>query len=441
MSPEPVIRVRDLEKRYRVWTHAPPTNLKERVRIMAASLRAHARLGERAQFRHEVWALRGVSFDVRRGEVLGVIGHNGAGKSTLLAILSRITEPSAGRAEIHGRVSSLLEVGTGFHPELSGRDNVLLNGAILGMSRAETKKKFDEIVEFSGVRDFIDIPVKRYSSGMQVRLAFAVAAHLDPEVLLLDEVLAVGDAAFQAKCHARIEEISRSGRTVLFVSHDVASVARLCEKAIVLHQGRIAYEGPAEEAAERYLLGGEERLDTSRRKDPRSPVSIGRVEVRSADGKGAVRIGAPLQIGVEIDAREATRLSDLRLELAINHPTGLRVVLSTDLEDPGRLAQETVAGRAALVCMVEELPLKPGTYSVGVLLSRHGELIDKVDRAADFTLLSAPFYASGSVPSNYPAPVLVRHSWVLEELASPEIDACSEDATSAATVSNARSVP
>jgi homopolymeric O-antigen transport system ATP-binding protein len=431
MSSQPVIRVRDLEKRYRVWTHAPPTNLKERVRIAASSLRARAHLGEREQFRQEVWALRGVSFGVTRGEVLGVIGPNGAGKSTLLAILSRITEPSAGRVEIRGRVSSLLEVGTGFHPELSGRDNVFLNGAILGMSRAETKKKFDEIVEFSGVGEFIDIPVKRYSSGMQVRLAFAVAAHLDPEVLLLDEVLAVGDASFQAKCHARVEEIARSGRTVLFVSHDAASVARLCQNAIVLRQGLVAYTGPADEAVEHYLLSGREGIAEGGYRDTASPVSVGRVEIRGDEGKGPVQVGAPLQIAVELEAREATRLGELRVDFVINHPTGLRVALSTDFEDPGRLSGETIAGRSTLVCRLEELPLKPGAYTVGVLLWRHGELIGRVNRAADLTLVSGPFFGSGSVPSNYPAPVLVRHSWLLEESASPEIDARTGAVTSA----------
>jgi lipopolysaccharide transport system ATP-binding protein len=440
MSSEPVIRVRDLEKRYRVWTHAPPTNLKERVRITGASLRARAHLGERTQFRKEVWALRGVSFDVRRGEVFGVIGPNGAGKSTLLTILSRITEPSAGRAEIQGRVSSLLEVGTGFHPELSGRDNVFLNGAILGMSRAETKKKFDEIVEFSGVRDFMDIPVKRYSSGMQVRLAFAVAAHLDPEVLLLDEVLAVGDAAFQAKCHARIDEISRSGRTVLFVSHDVGSVARLCENAIVLREGRIAYSGPAEVAVEQYLLRDQDGSEGELRRyrNPHSPVGIGRVEIRSGEirsgeGTAMIRTGAPLEIAVEIDARRPTRLREVRLDLAIYHATGAQyVALSTDIDGGENVAAETITGRASLVCALDGLPLKPGAYTVGATLYRHGELVDQVDRAADLTLVPGPFFASGSVPSNYPAPVLVRHTWALTEPTSSGADGHPGVATSAA---------
>ncbi len=199
------------------------------------------------------WALKDVSFAVQHGEVLGVIGRNGAGKSTLLKILSRITEPTTGRAEIHGRVGSLLEVGSGFHPELSGRDNIYLNGAILGMRRAEIEHKFDAIVEFAEVGSFIDTPVKRYSSGMHMRLAFAVAAHLDPEILFIDEVLAVGDAAFQKKCLGKMGEVAKQGRTVLFVSHNLTAVATLCHKVVWLHQGQVVKHGRADEVIAKYL--------------------------------------------------------------------------------------------------------------------------------------------------------------------------------------------
>ena len=205
--------------------------------------------------REEIWALKDVSFSVDEGEVVGFIGRNGAGKSTLLKILTRITPPTEGSAWIRGRVGSILEVGTGFHPELTGRENTYLNGAILGMSRREIRAKFDEIVEFSGIGKFIDTPVKRYSSGMYVRLAFAVAAHLDPEVLIIDEVLAVGDYEFQQRCMGRIEDISTSGRTVLFVSHDMQAITRLCTRAYWLHDGRVQAEGPAEEVVSRYLEG------------------------------------------------------------------------------------------------------------------------------------------------------------------------------------------
>jgi lipopolysaccharide transport system ATP-binding protein len=200
-----------------------------------------------------IWALRDVSFEVRRGEVLGIIGRNGAGKSTLLKILSRITEPTEGRAVVHGRVGSLLEVGTGFHPELTGRENVYLNGAILGMRKAEIERKFDEIVAFAEIEKFLDTPVKRYSSGMYVRLAFAVAAHLEPEILLVDEVLAVGDVAFQKKCLAKMEGVACEGRTVLFVSHNMPAVKALCSEGIWLNEGEIRMVGTAARTVERYL--------------------------------------------------------------------------------------------------------------------------------------------------------------------------------------------
>jgi lipopolysaccharide transport system ATP-binding protein len=209
-----------------------------------------------------VWALRGVSFQVERGEVLGIIGKNGAGKSTLLKILSRITDPSRGRVEIRGRVASLLEVGTGFHPELTGRENVYLNGTILGMTKKEVDQRFDEIVDFSGVERFIDTPVKRYSSGMTVRLAFSVAAHLDPEVLIVDEVLAVGDAEFQKKCLGKMESVSKEGRTILFVSHNMAAVAQLCGRAILLREGRVTRDGPASQVVSEYLSSGSESHST-----------------------------------------------------------------------------------------------------------------------------------------------------------------------------------
>jgi lipopolysaccharide transport system ATP-binding protein len=203
-----------------------------------------------------IWALKDVSFEVKHGEVLGIIGPNGAGKSTLLKILSRITEPTGGYAEIRGRVGSLLEVGTGFHPELTGRENIYLNGAILGMSKAEIRRKFDDIVSFAGVEKFIDTPVKRYSSGMQVRLAFAVAAHLEPEILIIDEVLAVGDAEFQKRCLGKMDEVSRSGRTVLFVSHNMAAIKALCRRAILLQAGRKLFDDSAPLVVNRYLLTG-----------------------------------------------------------------------------------------------------------------------------------------------------------------------------------------
>ena len=245
----------------------------------------------------EFWALKDVSFEVRRGEVLGIIGRNGAGKSTLLKILSRITEPSEGRVTIDGRVASLLEVGTGFHPELTGRENIYLNGAILGMTRAEIRRKFDEIVAFAEIEKFLDTPVKRYSSGMYVRLAFAVAAHLEPEILIVDEVLAVGDAEFQKKCLGKMSEVAGGGRTVLFVSHNMAAVGTLAGRALLLDSGAVAVNGSLSEALSRYLSDG------ASGKTYRRPAGniceaphISRVEVLTSELNGTHRYGQPLEL-------------------------------------------------------------------------------------------------------------------------------------------------
>jgi lipopolysaccharide transport system ATP-binding protein len=259
---QPVIRVENLSKLYRLGRREEraSTLLGAMGRFLAAPLQNYRRLRRLTHFEDAakaddiLWALRDVSFDVAAGEIVGVIGRNGAGKSTLLKILSRIMPPTRGRAEIHGRLASLLEVGTGFHPELSGRDNVFLNGAILGMTRREIASKFDEIVAFAEIEKFIDTPVKRYSSGMYVRLAFAVAAHLEPEILVVDEVLAVGDAAFQLKCLGMMQSVSsREGRTVLFVSHSMQAITTLCTRALIFEAGRLAASGTAQDMAARYL--------------------------------------------------------------------------------------------------------------------------------------------------------------------------------------------
>jgi homopolymeric O-antigen transport system ATP-binding protein len=255
-----IISIEQLGKRYVIAHQRERAHYKTLRETMTLKVRDvlngwHVRNGnngvEKAT-REEFWALKDVSFEVKRGEVLGIIGRNGAGKSTLLKLLSRITEPSCGRMRIRGRVACLLEVGTGFHPELTGRENVFLNGAILGMSKAEIKRKFDEIVAFSEVEKFLDTPVKRYSSGMYVRLAFAVAAHLEPEILIIDEVLAVGDAQFQKKCLGKMHDVSREGRTVLFVSHNMAAVRQLTSRSLVLSQGRTVFNGTTEDAIARY---------------------------------------------------------------------------------------------------------------------------------------------------------------------------------------------
>jgi lipopolysaccharide transport system ATP-binding protein len=407
------IEVEGLGKRYRVWTQSRPTNLKERVR---SALTRTERRGDRPW--QDIWALRDVTFDVEPGEVLGVIGPNGAGKSTLLTILAQITEPTLGEARIRGRVSSLLEVGTGFHPELSGRDNVFLNGAILGMSRAETTRKYDQIVEFSGVRDFIDIPVKRYSTGMYVRLAFAVAAHLDPEVLLLDEVLAVGDQAFQQQCLARIQEMTRSGRTVLFVSHDVNSVARLCRRGLVIRGGGVDFLGDVDGAIEHYL-GTREVMTSggdlnSVEREGNGKVRFRSVAVRRPDGD-AVVADQPMEIALSLAVPAPIASEHVQAHVRIRSATaGDLITLSTRFDPDTGFPSGTIEDGTTIVCRVDELPLRAGHYFLSFSLDRLGELYDSVADQLEFTVHPSDFFGAGVLPSDHDGPVLVRHAWRAE---------------------------
>ncbi|MEX1071358.1 MAG: ABC transporter ATP-binding protein [Anaerolineales bacterium] len=300
------------------------------VRLLKGELRHRA---------EKIWALRDVSFEVQRGKVLGVIGRNGAGKSTLLKILSRVTEPSAGYAEIHGRVGSLLEVGTGFHPELTGRENIYLNGAVLGMKRREIAGKFDEIVEFSGVEKFIDTAVKHYSSGMYLRLAFSVAAHLEPEILVVDEVLAVGDAEFQRKCLGKMSDVAEAGRTVLFVSHNMSAILRLTEESIVLEKGEMVYRAPTREAVDYYMAAGlsqsgervwfDEEIPADAA--PFKPISM---RVRDPQGKVADTVIARQPLEIEIEYELAQAIQGLRVGVYLQTIRGEVVFTSFDTDEP-----------------------------------------------------------------------------------------------------------
>jgi len=325
-----------------------------------------------------IWALKDVSFDVEQGQVLGVIGRNGAGKSTLLKILSRVTEPSAGEVRIRGRVGSLLEVGTGFHPELTGRENIYLNGAILGMQRSEIERKFDEIVAFSGVEKFIDTPVKRYSSGMYLRLAFAVAAHLEPEILVVDEVLAVGDAEFQRKCLGKMSDVAQAGRTVLFVSHNMSAILRLTEETIVLERGRLAMRAPTAEAVDYYMSSGfsktGERLwtpdEVPASARPFRPIAL-RVRGRRGAVVDTVRSVEPFTIEIEY-ALDAP-IQGLRMGLYLMSMRGEYVFTSFDTDDPEKFERYTVreAGRYRSVCTVPGDLLNEGRYALGINASAY----------------------------------------------------------------------
>ena len=322
-----------------------------------------------AELDETFWALRDISFEVDRGEVVGVIGHNGAGKSTLLKVLSRITEPTIGIAEIHGRVGSLLEVGTGFHPELTGRENIFLNGAILGMARSEIAARFDEIVAFSEVEKFIDTPVKHYSSGMGLRLAFAVAAHLEPEILIVDEVLAVGDAAFQQKCLGKMGEVAEAGRTVLLVSHNMGAINRLCERAILLSEGELVLDGPTGEVVSAYLSAGRPIVSSWERPQDGSEQPEGEAileSVRILDEDQVPADVLPFDKGFRIEIVYTLRIPirGVAVLCAVNNDRGDVIWMSedTDTTDLGGKVREP--GTYTSTCFVPPHLVRPGRYQL-----------------------------------------------------------------------------
>jgi lipopolysaccharide transport system ATP-binding protein len=384
------VRVDGIGKRYQLGAAERLASSFREAIVNAAS--APFRRLERLRGRTEdgwFWALREMSFDVAAGEVLAVIGRNGAGKSTLLKVLSRITEPSAGRIELRGRVASLLEVGTGFHPDLTGRENVFLNGAILGMKRAEIRRKFDAIVEFAELARFIDTPVKHYSSGMYMRLAFSVAAHLEGEILLVDEVLAVGDAAFQQKCLGKMRDVSRGGRTVLFISHNMTAVSALCGRTIVLDQGQTVFDGPVQEGVRFYLehgltdasldweLGSHLRLDP----DFGSRVRIEQIGA-SASGNDGFRFMEPLRFRIEIIGRAA--LEQVTCAIGLDDVYGTRVVTIDSADHRIRVG---AGGRYAVEVTTPGFGLLPGKYLLSASVYSGAQYLDAVVHFGALTIV------------------------------------------------------
>lgn len=367
------------------------------------------------------WALRDINLQVRRGEVLGIIGRNGAGKSTLLKILSRITDPTVGRAVVRGRVVSLLEVGTGFHDELTGRENIRMNATILGMASAEIDRHFDSIVEFSGIERFIDTPVKFYSSGMRVRLGFSVAAHVEPDVLIIDEVLAVGDQAFQEKCLQRVDSLTQqSDRTVLFVSHSMGAVANLCPRAVLLEAGRVSLSGPAGEIIRRYYNEAHQddgSVDLRLRHDRSGSGAMRFTSIRLEDAQGRsvqyVASGATVYFVLEYEApSEFAGAADLLVNIVVTNAKGNRlfglpsdVVLKTHAE---------LKPCGSFRCKVENLPLMPGSYEMDVACVRDRELADKVTGAGSLVVVEGEYYSSGKLPLHQFGDLLVRFDWELQ---------------------------
>ncbi|MCA9739182.1 MAG: ABC transporter ATP-binding protein [Gemmatimonadota bacterium] len=360
-----------------------------------------------------VWALRDLDLEVRVGEVVGIVGRNGAGKSTLLKILSRITHPTEGRAELRGRAGALLEVGTGFHRELTGRENIYLNGAILGMRRDEIDRRFDEIVAFAGTERFLDTPVKRYSSGMYVRLAFAVAAHLDPEILIVDEVLSVGDADFQRRCLGKMHEVAGGGRTVLFVSHNMPMVRALCSRAIVLRDGRMVLDGDPDDAVDHYLDQVEESAerDLADREDRsgRGGVRLTGARVASAAGDGVpVATGGGARFEFDVSERKP----GLALTFTLYDPQGTRITsFDTRVASPEDIHTNGAGG--PIRCELDELPLVQGRYRVNVALSVGDEVHDHVEAALVFDVAAGVLRGRPITRTGKYGAVAVPHRWHL----------------------------
>jgi lipopolysaccharide transport system ATP-binding protein len=419
--PPPAIRIENLSKQYQVGAQASRhTTFREALSgLFTNPVKRFRSLAGRVAAEESFWALKDVSFEVQPGEAVGIIGRNGAGKSTLLKVLSQITEPTEGRIEINGRVASLLEVGTGFHPELTGRENIFVNGSILGMSRTEIQQRFDGIVEFSGVERFLDTPIKRYSSGMTVRLAFSVAAHLDPEILIVDEVLAVGDIAFQRKCIGKMREVGRSGRTILFVSHNLSAIRGMCSRAIWLEHGRCRAHGDTGR-----LLSEYSAVESRRCTRPKLATRTDR------GGTGRARVvGVRLTNDVGQEIESVCSGDDFAIHLQYRLPAGeheikdviASIALSTD-EGYVWLVRSSFTGErldlsqreGEIICRVSDFAIAEGSYQLTLFLShRDTEVLDYVPDASEFRVGSGDYFGTGSQGLPTHCRSLTRADWTV----------------------------
>lgn len=411
-----VIEVENLSKRYRIGSReAPYDTLRE---ALMRAIRTPFQGRKAKSGGDEIWALRDFTFQAMPGDVIGVIGRNGAGKSTLLKILSRITEPTTGRIDLYGRVGSLLEVGTGFHPELTGRENIYLNGAILGIRQLEIERKFDEIVAFAEVERFIDTPVKRYSSGMYLRLAFAVAAFLESEILLVDEVLAVGDSSFQKKCLGKMRDVRTSGRTILFVTHNMAAIEALCNRCLLISKGRLEAEGEPSAITNRYLKSEVSTDSASRALSPHSgrrtasPTIMTQVTLCSDGGlpSSAIKMSEALSIRVEFLASSEPFAPVLGV--VVRNHYGMPVFGVNNRFIPGYEFSKPV-DRGAITCHLDRLPLMPGTYFLDLYLGDKHQDLDVVYEAISFEVLPADVFGSGHLPPPGTGPIYWPGSWTL----------------------------
>jgi lipopolysaccharide transport system ATP-binding protein len=426
-----VIRVENLGKKYVIGHQQEGAYRYRALRdVLADGARALSRQlrapGKRVtpSNQEEFWALKDVSFEVKRGEVVGIIGRNGAGKSTLLKILSRITEPTTGRVRLKGRVASLLEVGTGFHPELTGRENIFLNGAILGMSKAEISRKFDEIVEFAEIARFLDTPVKRYSSGMYVRLAFAVAAHLEPEILVVDEVLAVGDAAFQKKCLGKMGSVAQEGRTILFVSHDMGAIKTLCSRTILLEQGQKSREGIPEDIITSYLSqsissngnSSEWYTENTRLTSEQSSNTITFKDLKLSNLSNP---GLPICTGetllVSFCYSTTKRVISPGFVISVSDFFGQEVLRLSNMPISGFSITE-VSGNGLVKLLLRDIPLVAGEYYLDVgFVRERTEWIAKLEKVIRFQIHPKDVYRSGFLMDRSRGLIVVNHSWFHEQ--------------------------
>jgi len=423
MEKDTAIIVKGIGKRYKIGaSQERQDTLRDLMVSQTQKFADLFRKNKRRSSTQEIWALRNVSFEVKQGQALGIIGRNGAGKSTLLKILSRVTDPTEGFGELRGRVGSLLEVGTGFHPELTGRENIFLNGAILGMHKKEIEARFDEIVDFSEVEKFIDTPVKRYSSGMYLRLAFAVAAHLEPEILVVDEVLAVGDADFQRKCLGKMSDVADSGRTVLFVSHNMSAIQRLTQESLVLDKGTVLMRAPSGEAVDFYLNRGLSKVgeryweedEIPANSAPFKPLAI-RVVNKAGVVSDSVRSVDPIMI--EIDYELLEDLTGLRVGYYLNTTRGEPVFTSFDLDDEALFKEYTGRPKGVYTsrCVIPPHTLNEGRFVLGINASSY--MVKRYFQ--DDQALSFSVDASGAAGTHWPEPrpgaVRPALEWTIEE--------------------------
>ncbi|MBA4149461.1 MAG: ABC transporter ATP-binding protein [Verrucomicrobia bacterium] len=426
----PIISVRNVSKRYYLGGALAHNTLRDHIRHSVDSLKQIVTGRKQASGKQRngnsedcLWALKDVSFDVFAGDVVGVVGRNGSGKSTLLKTLSQITEPTAGEIRVKGRIASLLEVGTGFHPELSGKENIFLNGAILGMSRSEIRAKFDEIVEFSEVQKFLDTPVKRYSSGMYVKLAFAVAAHLEPEILVVDEVLAVGDIQFQKKCLGKMADVSRSGRTILFVSHNLAAVQKLCTRAILLEQGNLTFDGSTSDCITKYLHGAKEEHgdffgynvseEVLKQQKPEAPIRVAGIEMFDAEHRQLRHLnsngGFTLRTHYECNGDFAR--GSVSFMISIKTHLGQEICRLSTMPISGYNIDE-LARVGHIDLTICSLPLVGGRYLVDVKIFRPAvETILLLTEVAAFDITPTDVYNSGIGMAQDRGLFVVQHRW------------------------------